>query len=34
VKSRKSGRAPALKVDAKNQPRLMAFEIDEIKAGG
>src|SRR2546429_3886762 len=33
VKSRKSGRAPALKVDAKYQPCLVAFEIDEIKAG-
>src|SRR5438067_13143669 len=33
VKSRKSGRAPALKINAKYQPCLVAFEIDEIKAG-
>jgi hypothetical protein len=33
VKSRKPGRAAALKVDAKYQPGLLAFEIDEVKAG-
>ena len=33
VKSRKPGRAAVLKVDAKYQPGLLAFEIDEVKAG-
>ena len=33
VKSRKPGRAAALEVNAEYQPRLMAFEIDEVKAG-
>lgn len=33
VKKPKLRRAPALKINAKNKPCLMAFEIDEIKAG-
>jgi hypothetical protein len=33
VKSRKSGLTLALKVDAKYQPCLVAFEIGEVKAG-
>jgi len=33
VKSRKPGRAAALKINAKYQPGLMAFEINEVKAG-
>lgn len=34
VKKRNPTRAAALKVNAKYQPRLVALEIDEIKAGG
>jgi hypothetical protein len=26
--------SPALKIDAKYQPCLVAFEVDEVKAGG
>ena len=33
VKSRKPGRAAALEVNAKYQPCLVTFEIDEVKAG-
>jgi hypothetical protein len=33
VKKPGTGRATALKVNAKYQPGLLAFEIDEVKAG-